>query len=348
MKKNKFFAITIIASAAFLISSCKKDFLKETLTTARTTDFYKTDAGILQLSVGTAYQTFNAPFNGEWNYAATNYGTDEFHIGGDPSNSPWNNYDATFNSSVVVVNGNTAASNLQWDALYTAIGDANLLIQNCNNSTSTSNAVKKTSLGEGYFMRAYNYLRLVSQYGAVPLQLDPVATVKLEFTRATPKDVCAQIISDLKNAMQLLPTTGGPSHITQDAAAHYLAKAYLFRASEINNSWNSDTKVADLQAIVPLCDGIIGRHPLVANFGSLWNFTGINSANESLPELILSAQFTNDVTTNLGNGSTQHLYFVSRYDIQDQMARDLTGDRPFSRMATTYYDYHLYDLINDS
>jgi len=348
MKRNNFFNIITIVAAACLITSCKKDFLKENLTTARTTDFYKTDAGILQLSVGTQYQVFNAPFNGEWNYAATNYGTDEFHIGGDPSNSPWNNYDATFNSSVVIVNGNTAASNLQWDGLYTGIGDANLLIQNCNNSTSTSNAVKKTSLGEGYFLRAYNYLRLVSQYGAVPLQLEPVSTVKLEFTRATPKDVCAQIISDLKNAMQLLPTTGGPSHITQDAAAHYLAKAYLFRASEINSSWNSDTKIADLQAIGPLCDGIIGRHPLAPNFGSLWNFTGINSANESLPELILSAQFTNDVNTNLSNGNTQHLYFVARYDVQDQMARDITGDRPFSRLATTYYMYRLFDMVNDS
>jgi len=64
--------------------------------------------------------------------------------------------------------------------------------------------------------------------------------------------------------------------------------------------------------------------------------------------VILSAQFTNDLNSNLQNGNTQHLYFVSRYDIQDQMQRDLTGDRPFSRLATTYYDYHLYDMVNDS
>jgi hypothetical protein len=120
-----------------------------------------------------------------------------------------------------------------------------------------------------------------------------------------------------------LPVGGSPARITQDAAAHYLAKAYLFRASEINNSWNSDTKAADLAAIVTLCDQVITRHPLAANFGSLWNFTGINFPNELLPELILSAQFTNDVITSLANGSTQHLYFVSRYDVQDQMARDL-------------------------
>ena len=97
-----------------------------------------------------------------------------------------------------------------------------------------------------------------------------------------------------------------------------------------------------------LCNKVIADHPLAANFASLWNFTGINSANEALPEVIFSAQFTNNVNTNLSNGNTQHLYFVSRYDIQDQMARDLTGDRPFSRLAATYYDYHLYDMVNDS
>ncbi|MEO5999669.1 MAG: RagB/SusD family nutrient uptake outer membrane protein [Chitinophagaceae bacterium] len=347
MKKNNFFNGLMITAAVFFTSSCNKDFLNETLTTARTTDFYKTDAGIQQLAVGTYYQVINAPFNGEWNYTTTNYGTDEFHIGGDPSNSQWNNYDATYNSSIIT-SGNTAGSNMQWDALYTGIGDANLLIQNCTNSTSTSVAIKSTALGEGYFMRAYNYLRLVSQYGGVPLQLTPVSAIQLEFTRATPKDVCAQIIDDFKNAYALLSNAGGPSHITKDAAAHYLAKAYLFRSSEINSSWNTSTVAADLAAIGPLCDGVIANHPLASNFASLWNFTGINSANELLPEVILSAQFTNDVSTNLGNGNTQHLYFVSRYDVQDQMARDLTGDRPFSRLATTYYMYRVYDLVNDS
>ncbi|RYY31408.1 MAG: RagB/SusD family nutrient uptake outer membrane protein [Chitinophagaceae bacterium] len=348
MNKKYHFHIIIIMVALFVTTGCKKSFLDENLTTARTTEFFKTDAGILQLATGTAYQVFNAPFNGEWNYSATNYGTDEFHVGGDPSNAPWNNYDATFNAIIASVSGNTAASNLQWDALYTGIGDANLLIANCIASTSTSPAIKNTALGEGYFMRAYNYLRLVRQYGGVPLQLEPLSTVQLEFTRATPKEVCEQIISDLNNAMQLLPVAGSPSHITQDAAAHYLAKAYLFRASEINESWNSDTKTADLAAIGPLCDQVIARHPLAANFASLWDYKGSNSANETLPEVILSAQFASDVNTNLGNGNTQHLYFVSRYDVQDQMARDLTGDRPFSRLATTYYMYRIYDMVNDS
>ncbi|MDQ6812146.1 MAG: RagB/SusD family nutrient uptake outer membrane protein [Bacteroidota bacterium] len=343
-KLNK---LIIVAAMLFTVASCKKNFLDETLSTARTTDFYQTDAGILQLAVGTYYQTFNVPPNGEWYFSAANYGTDEFHVGGDPSNSPWNNYDQTFNPGLTS-NGNLVGVNVQWDALYTAIGDANLLIQNARNSTSTSAAIKSTSLGEGLFMRGYAYLRLVSQFGGVPLVTSPTTAVSLEFTRATPKDVFSQIVVDLDSAYNLLPNSGAPYHITKDAAAHYLAKAYLSRASEINSSWNASTVNSDLASAVTLCDQVIANHPLAPNFSSLWNFTTINSANEALREVILSAQFTNDVTTNLANGNTQHLYWVSRYDIQDQMARDLTGDRPFSRLASTYYDYHLYDLVNDS
>src|ERR1044072_5899207 len=137
-KYNIFFKLIIFTAVLFGTASCKKSFLDESLKTARSTDFYKTDAGILQLAVGTYYQVFNVPTNGEWYYCAAQYGTDEFRIGGDPSNSPWNNYDQTFSSIVTVVNANTAAANFQWDALYTGIGDANLLIENATNSTSTS------------------------------------------------------------------------------------------------------------------------------------------------------------------------------------------------------------------
>jgi len=347
-KQTLYIKLIIITAVLFGAPSCKKKYLDEELRTSRGNDFFKTDAGILQLATGAYYQVFAVPENGEWYYCAANYGTDEFRIGGDPSNSPWNNYDQTFNSVVTAVNGNTASANFQWDALYVGVGDANLLIANATASTSTSTAIKNTALGEGYFMRAYEYLRLVSQYGAVPLQLEPVSTVKLEFTRAEPKDVYAQIISDFTKAKDLLPTTGGPSHITKDAASHYLAKALLARASEINSSWNSSTVAADLAQVVTLCDGVIASHPLAANFATLWNYTGPNSANESNPEVILSAQFTNDLNTNRSTGNTQHLYWVSRYDVQDQMARDLTGDRPFSRLATTYYMYRIFDLVNDS
>lgn len=345
--KNKILNISLVTMLMVLVTtSCKKSFLDEQLKTSRDLEFYKTDAGIQQLVLGAYHQVFATPFNGEMAFSNMCYGTDEFRVGGDPSNGMYNSYGNTFGSFVTPNNGNTVAANAQWDNLYIGVGHANLIIENATASASTADAIKKTALGEGYFLRAYNYLRLVSQFGAVPLKTKSSSTVELEFTRAVPKDVYAQIIADFTQAYNLLGNTGSPAKITKDAAAHYLAKAYLSRASEINDSWNSSTKAADLGAIVPLCDAVIANHALAPNYADLWRYTAPNSANESLREVILSAQFTSDLTASGQN--TQHLYFVSRYEDIAQMQRDLSGDRPFSRLAPNFFMYRIYDMQNDS
>ena len=329
-----------------LVSSCNKDFLDEELTTAYSKDYYKTEAGIFALANGTYYQVFGAEFQGEVPLTATESGTDEFHAGGDPSNWTWNSYSSGFKAFVTVSNANTVAANTNWDNLYIGIGNANQLIEAATDIVSTNDAVKKTALGEGYFLRAFNYLKLVSQYGAVPLQLKTTSTVELEFTRATPEEVLGQVISDFTQAYTLLGNAGAPAKITKDAAAHYLAKAYLSRASEINDSWNSTTKTADLQQVVTLSDEVISHHPLAANYDNLWNYTIADGANEKLPELILSAQFNASTLTSGGN--QQHLYFLSTYDQLPQMKRNLAGGRPFSRLAPTYFVYDVFDHVNDS
>jgi len=346
MKNNNFIITIAIIATLLFSSSCKKDFLDENLTTARSLEFYKTDPGIQSLVTGTYDHVFSTPFNGEFAYANMAYGTDEFHVGGDNSNIAYTSYGNGLASITAVINSNSVSANAQWDNLYIGVGYANLIIENAMASASTADAIKKTALGEGYFFRAYCYLRLVSQYGAVPLKLASSSSVDLEFTRAEPKLVFEKIIDDFKQAYNLLGNAGTPAKITKDAAAHFLAKAYLSRASEINDSWNTATKAADLAAIIPLCDAIIASHPLAPNFGDLWKYTAPDGANEKLSEIILSAQFTSDASANGRN--QQHLYWGGRYEDIPQMQRDLSGDRPFSRLATTYFMYRIYDLENDS
>ena len=343
--KRLYINLMLVASLG-LSSSCSQDFLEENLTTAYSKEYYKTEAGIQALSIGTYYQVFSLDMASEVPLTANESGTDEFHVGGDASNGAWNAYSSAFKAFVTASNSNTVASNTNWDNLYIGIGNANQLIESATASTSTKDAIKKTALGEGYFMRAYNYLKLVRQYGGVPLKLSTSSTVELEFTRATPKDVLAQVIDDFTKAYGLLANVGAPAKITKDAAAHYLAKAYLTRASEINDDWNSATKTTDLQQVVTLSDQVIANHPLAANFGDLWNFTAADGANEKLPELILSAQFNSNVLTSGGN--QQHLYFISTYDKLAQMQRNTAGGRPFSRLGGTYFTYDVFNKVDDS
>ena len=347
MKNYKKQYITLMLFTALIFSSsCNKDFLDEELTTAYNEDYYKTEAGIQALAIGTYYQVFAAEFQGEVPLTATESGTDEFHAGGDPSNWIWNSYSSGFRAFVTVSNANTVAANTNWDNLYIGIGNANQLIEAATEIVSTNDAIKKTALGEGYFLRAFNYLKLVNQYGGVPLKITTSATVELEFTREAPQQVFDQIIADFTQAYNLLSNAGAPAKITKDAAAHYLAKAYLTRASEINDAWNSATKQTDLQQVVALSDEVIAHHPLASNYVELWNYTITDGPNEKLPELILSAQFNASALTTGGN--QQHLYFLSTYDQLPHMKRNLAGGRPFSRLAPTYFVYDAFDHVNDS
>jgi hypothetical protein len=346
MKNNKFIVSMAVIVCMMMAPACKKTFLDENLTTARSLDFYKTDAGIQSLVTGTYQHVFNAQFNGEFAFANMAYGVDEYHVGGDNSNIAFTSYGNGLASITAAINSNTVTANAQWDNLYIGIGYANLIIENATASASTADAIKKIALGEGLFFRAYSYLRLVSQYGAVPLKTTSSTSVELEFTRTEPKLVFAQIIDDFNKAYNLLPNTGSPAKITKDAVGHFLAKALLCRASEINDAWNSATKSADLGTVVTLCSAVIANHPLAPNYGDLWKYTAPEGANEKLGEIILSAQFTTDASATGVN--QQHLYYGSRYDDLPQMQRDVSGGRPFSRLATTYYMYRVYDLVNDS
>ncbi|AOZ98789.1 RagB/SusD family nutrient uptake outer membrane protein [Flavobacterium commune] len=347
MKNYKKLYINLMLVATLgLSTSCSQDFLDEELTTGYNSGYLKTEEGILALSVGTYYQVFALDMNREVPLTANQSGTDEFHVGGDPSNGLWNSYASGFGSFVTVSNSNTVAANTNWDNLYIGIGNANQLIESATAIASTNDAVKKIALGEGHFMRAYNYLKLVRQYGGVPIKLNTSNVVEREFTRATSEEVLSQVIADFTQAYNLLSNTGGPNKITKDAAAHYLAKAYLTRASEINDAWNSSTKAADLQQVVTLSDQVIANHPLTSNYVNLWDFKAANGANEKLSELILSADFNSNQLTTGGN--QQHLYFLSTYDQLPQMIRNTAGGRPFSRLAPTYFTYDIYDKVNDS
>ena len=172
------------------ICSCS-DFLDEELTTEQNTDYFNTSEGIDALNVS-LYYNLRFHFAKEWACATTNAGTDEFRVGGDGSNASWNNYDGNFQSQIV---SNSTNMYDVWDGMYIGINNANLLLSKVE-SDSYMGPNKKTYIGEAYFLRGFNYLKLVSQYGGVPLKLSPSVTPEREFTRATTEGTLAQVISD--------------------------------------------------------------------------------------------------------------------------------------------------------
>ena len=328
--------------ALIVVSSCKPEFLDEELITSVSTESFKTQDGLDKLSVG-VYRNLEFHFNYEWSYTLWQYGTDEMAVANDGIQEPYNSYTSAFDPA----RGNGMPE--LWDNMYSGIASANTLIQNVPLYYGQNNANYNTRLGEGYFMRGFNYFRLVQQFGGVPLITEPVVGASTDFTRNTVQETYELVINDLKMAYDLLPVTVSErGRLTKSAAAHFLAKASLFRASELYSDWNGSTKTQDLENVVKYGNEVIAAHPLATDFVELWNFTTPNGPNERLSEVVLAAQFSNDVPSRGRYGNQIHLYYPAVYQNMPGLKRDISGDREFSRLRTTEYALDVYDRVNDS
>lgn len=344
MKLNRILFAALIASVTgSSITSCSESFLDENLTTQYSTDRFKTQEGLDELVTG-AYQKLKFKFNYIWGIQCYNMGVDEFT---DANNviPAWNHYSQDLNSS------ENGANQPIWDNYYGLVEPANILIQNLPQYYNQSSPTYNTRLGEAHFLRAYAYFELVKQFGGVPLKLAPSTSAETYFTRNSAEEIYTQVISDFGEAYRLLPNKGESiGRINKYAAAHFLAKAHLFRASELYSDWNSNYVASDLDAVIQYGSEVVDAHPLCSDYVELWDYEQPNGANEKVSEVILAAQFSNDESTWGRFGNQMHLYYPAVYQGNDigGCKRDISGGREFSYVSATEYTMQVFDRVNDS
>lgn len=344
MKLNRILFAALMASVTgSSITSCSESFLDENLTTQHSTDRFKTQEGLDELVTG-AYQKLKFKFNYIWGIQCYNMGVDEFT---DANNviPAWNHYSQDLNSS------ENAANQPIWDNYYGLVEPANILIQNIPQYYNQSSPTYNTRLGEAHFLRAYAYFELVKQFGGVPLKLVPPTSAETYFTRNSAEEIYTQVIADFGEAYRLLPDKGESiGRINKYAAAHFLAKAHLFRASELYSDWNSNYIASDLDAVIQYGSEVVDAHPLCNDYVELWDYEQPNGANEKVSEVILAAQFSNDESTWGRYGNQMHLYYPAVYQGNDigGCKRDISGGREFSYVSATEYTMQVFDRVNDS
>ena len=344
MKLNRILFAALIASVTgSSITSCSESFLDENLTTQYSTDRFKTQEGLDELVTG-AYQKLKFKFNYIWGIQCYNMGVDEFT---DANNviPAWNHYSQDLNSS------ENGANQPIWDNYYGLVEPANILIQNIPQYYNQSSPTYNTRLGEAHFLRAYAYFELVKQFGGVPLKLVPSTSAETYFTRNSAEEIYTQVISDFGEAYRLLPNKGESiGRINKYAAAHFLAKAHLFRASELYSDWNSNYVASGLDAVIQYGSEVVDAHPLCNDYVELWDYEQPNGANEKVSEVILAAQFSNDESTWGRFGNQMHLYYPAVYQGNDigGCKRDISGGREFSYVSATEYTMQVFDRVNDS
>ena len=340
------------------ITSCGEDFLKEDAGHKYTDALLEDEAGALKMAAG-LYGNIRWHFGYEWAYGITLYGCDEFTNGADLTSEPWNTYDNRLNPqdctpALGAANKNCPAVSALWDEMYYGISTANLVISKAVNVSNEDSRNK--ALGEAYFLRGYNYYRLFCQYGGVVLQLDPAdGTVKKYFTRASEDETLAQIISDFENAYKMLPTNKwrGNGTWTKYTAAHFLAKALLYRQSERCASWASKyDKSADLNRVISLCDEVIAACPLAKDYWDLYaKWTGVDCPNEGLDEILMAAEHNEDNVTQGRFGNRTYNYFdpqFSNFSGGWVQRGQYIGGMDFQRCRPTEYTYSVFDNVNDA
>lgn len=270
------------------------------------------------------------------------------------------------------LNSTTGALQGYWDDLYKEINRCNAAVDRADGVVGLDPAKKNARVGEAKFLRALSYFWLVQQWGDVPMPLKESLSGKLEATKSASKDIYTQIIADLNSAVSALPASQtDQGRATQGAAKFLLAKVYLTRGWNYNNSLGGSS--ADFTSALALCDDLIasGLYPLEANWNNLWPIhdkkvtnaqpsiaAGVATANAS-KEVIFAVQYanpqyyygdgnSNPVTGLIGNN--MHSQFghgpsgVAQAGGATIFYSKLQGDRNYPTWAA----YRMFDPTMDS
>ncbi len=192
-----------------------------------------------------------------------------------------------------------------WASAYDCINRVNNVLYRLPDIGDLTQTERDTYEGEALFLRALCHFNLVSLFGGVPLKTNPTLDLSnINQARNTVGEVYGQIIDDLLNAEQKLPSTG-----TLGRASAFSATALLARVCLTQYHLDNDPSLA--QQAITKAEKVIneGGHSLAASYGDL--FTG--NATESLFEVVFDAQNRNVLA--------QYFYprsLLGRYEVSPQ------------------------------
>ena len=333
MKKLKYI---LAISAIFVAASCSDYLDSENLYGKNSDNFYKTPTDINEAMAGVYNAIYiNSPLSEE--QIAANL-VDNTMLGGGGPDDKAAKYVDNFEDPLEDTYRDL------WVQSYYGITRANAIIEKTEaadfskffTSVTEAQKFKDQAIGEAMFMRAFFYFRLAKFFGGVPLivKLDGDRTVG----RATFTETFAQIASDLKGAIALMPATPFPSiptsqygHANKWVAEAYLGRVYLFYTGYMTNIEKTATtdlplvegaalSAADVASVLNDCMNNSG-HALAADFRNLWPYSYVN---KSAGSTVLPWAATNNlswvgqdgVAPTFGTGNYETM-FVQRFSFGD-------------------------------
>lgn len=301
--------LTIALGAMISFNSCS-DFLTTEMTDAKKNieTYYKTPSEALTALTG-CYNGLDLVSNNS-NVAfpvASEVFSDNCFGGTGATDGPGYQMIDEFNKTVSPSDISMYKDN--WKAYYQAVYRCNVLIANIDGAKGDSSiTVLNQYKAEAKFLRAYLYFDMVRLWGNIPLVIKPTLD---NVPQATPADVYAQIMSDLRYAADTLKAVSYNSvpngRATKWAAESLLARVYLFYSGYYNQpTIGGETASTALAAV----EDVITRskHDLVPSFIKLWPAAAAAKdstyAGETNSEIVFSIKYSS--TDNWSNGTGNH------------------------------------------
>lgn len=245
MKKYLYTLLVIL-----ILSGCSDSWMEiEPVGVKFESNFYQTEEEIYQGLIA-CYSILQPKYYSGWSsyYFLANFPSDDSEVvGGGKGDRPEYHEIAEFRT----VATNSAVLQL-WRRNYFGINRANAVLFNADPEASQKS---KEYVAEAKFLRAYYYAELVRFFGDIPLIVKQLTPDEYNQARVPAKDVYAQIISDLTDAMPDLAekkdlTSSDAWRATKGAAQALLGKVYLYMASPYyHQKYGFDQSSAELYGL---------------------------------------------------------------------------------------------------
>ena len=263
-----------LLGALALTTGCQKDLLdKVNPNQPALNTFWLTQADAAA-GVTAAYSALQLPGTyTRWIHFVNDIRSDEGY-----SLSPWT--DLANSTRFIQFDYGLEPIRVVWEDHYRGVYRCNQILANVPNIKMDA-AMQKQMLAEAHFLRGVFYFNLVTDFGNVPLILEP-STITTTAPQVAPEQGMAQVILDLQAAIADLPVNNDVGHATKGSAQAMLGRVYM-----------QQHKWAEASA---LFTAIIDskKYSLVPNY--LDNFT---TANENNSESVFEVQFS---SVNQGGG----------------------------------------------
>lgn len=259
---------------SLLVISCN-DFLDtENLEKKDTGNFPQNEAEMSTMLTGIykAVRDMEIDSTGNCSFVVSEVLSDDRFAGGGPDDRDFRNLE-----KYELTSPNIFANT--WMFAYQGIFRANNLLESLD-QIEWKNADNRSNIaGQTYFLRAYAYFYLARMFGSAPLVLvtDPV-----DLPRAEADEMYAQIASDLKNAIEMMPSTPKVSErgrTSKWAAQALMARVFLFytgyyKKDSLPLAGEGGGQITKQQVIAYLDDCIANSgYKLIPDFRNLWPYS---------------------------------------------------------------------------